>query len=113
MQLFKRTPEEAFQNIESFDYKTHYIANLVNTSSEYKDFRIAYIDENTQSKNGTLLFIHGHPTWSYLWRHLIPIALKQDYRVLAIDLPGFGKSDKPIREDFLHLKILEIFFLIL
>ena len=104
MQLFKRTPEEAFQNIESFDYKTHYIANLVNKSSEYKDFRIAYIDENTHSKNGTLLFIHGHPTWSYLWRHLIPIALKQDYRVLAIDLPGFGKSDKPIREDFFTFK---------
>ena len=104
MQLFKRTPEEAFQNIESFDYKTHYIANLLPTSSEYKDFRIAYIDENTQSKNGTLLFIHGHPTWSYLWRHLIPIALKQDYRVLAIDLPGFGKSDKPIREDFFTFK---------
>ena len=83
MQLFKRTPEEAFQNIESFDYKTHYIANLVNTSSEYKDFRIAYIDENNQSKNGTLLFIHGHPTWSYLWRHLIPIALKIKELVLA------------------------------
>ena len=82
MQLFKRTPEEAFQNIENFDYKTHYIANLVNTSSEYKDFRIAYIDENTQSKNGTLLFIHGHPTWSYLWRHLIPIALKQAAYIL-------------------------------
>ena len=104
MQLFKRTPEEAFQNIESFDYKTQYISNLVSTSSEYKDFRIAYIDENTKSKNGTLLFIHGHPTWSYLWRHLIPIALKQDYRVLAIDLPGFGKSDKPIREDFFSFK---------
>ena len=104
MQLFKRTPDEAFQNIESFDYKTQYIANLVDTSSEYKNFRIAYIDENTQSKNGTLLFIHGHPTWSYLWRHLIPIALKQDYRVLAIDLPGFGKSDKPIREDFFTFK---------
>ena len=59
MQLFKRTPEEAFQNIESFDYKTHYIENLVNISSEYKGFRIAYIDENTHSKNGTLLFIHG------------------------------------------------------
>ena len=104
MQLFKKTPEVAFQNIESFDYKTYYITNLVSSSSEYKDFRIAYIDENTASKNGTLLFIHGHPTWSYLWRHLIPIALKQDYRVLAIDLPGFGKSDKPLNEEFFTFK---------
>ena len=104
MQLFKRTPEEAFQNIENFHYQTHYISNLFSENNEYKDFRIAYIDENNKAKNGTLLFIHGHPTWSYLWRHLIPIALKQDYRVLAIDLPGFGKSDKPIREDFFTFK---------
>ena len=104
MQLYKRTPKEAFQNIENFDYKTYYISNLVSLSSLYKDFRIAYIDENAQAKNGTLLFIHGHPTWTYLWRHLIPIALKQDYRVLAIDLPGFGKSDKPLKEDFFTFK---------
>ncbi len=104
MQLFKKTPEKAFQNIESFDYTTYYISNLVSLSSAYKDFRVAYIDENTQAKKGTLLFIHGHPTWSYLWRHLIPIALKQDYRVLAIDLPGFGKSDKPLKKDFFTFK---------
>ena len=100
MQLFKRTSEDAFQNIENFHYQTHYISSLVSDNNEYKDFRIAYIDENNEAKNGTLLFIHGHPTWSYLWRHLIPIALKQDYRVVAIDLPGFGKSDKPLKEDF-------------
>ena len=100
MQLFKRTPEEAFQNIEQFNYQTNYISGLTSPNDEYKDFRIAYIDENTQARNGTLLFIHGHPTWSYLWRHLIPIALEQDYRVVAIDLPGFGKSDKPLKKEF-------------
>ena len=100
MPLFKRTPEEAFQNVKNFDYQTRYISNLLNYNNEYKDFRIAYIDENENAKNGTLLFIHGHPTWSYLWRHLISIALEQDYRVLAIDLPGFGKSDKPLQNDF-------------
>ena len=88
MELFKRTPDKAFQNIENFNYKTHFISNLVKLDVEYKDFRIAYIDENTEAKNGTLLFIHGHPTWSFLWRHLIPIALQQDYRVISIDLPG-------------------------
>ena len=104
MQFFKRTPEEAFKNIENFNYKTNYISNLVSLSREYKEFRIAYIDENSQANNGTLLFIHGHPTWSYLWRHLIPIAIKQNYRVLAIDLPGFGKSDKPLKENFFTFK---------
>ena len=104
MKLFNRTPEEAFQNVENFHYKTHYILNLISSNSAYNDFRIAYIDENTEAKNGTLLFVHGHPTWSFLWRHLIPIALEQDYRVIAIDLPGFGKSDKPLREDFFTFK---------
>ena len=104
MQLFNRTPIEAFQNIKDFDYQTRYLPGLISLNHEYKDFRIAYIDENNEAENGTLLFIHGHPTWSYLWRHLIPIALKQDYRVLAIDLPGFGKSDKPLREDFFTFK---------
>ena len=93
-----------FKNIENFNYKTNYISNLVSLSKEYKEFRIAYIDENSQANNGTLLFIHGHPTWSYLWRHLIPIAIKQNYRVLAIDLPGFGKSDKPLKKDFFTFK---------
>ena len=104
MELFKRTPDKAFQNIENFNYKTHFISNLVKLDVEYKDFRIAYIDENTEAKNGTLLFIHGHPTWSFLWRHLIPIALQQDYRVISIDLPGFGKSDKPLEKDFFTFK---------
>ena len=100
MNLFKRTPENCFQNIENFDYKTHYINELITFDNKYKDFRIAYIDENHEGKSGTLLFIHGHPTWSYLWRHLIPIAIKQNFRTLAIDLPGFGKSDKPLQKDF-------------
>ena len=71
MQLLKEHLR-AFQNIESFDYKRALYHKLVNTNSEYKDFR-AHIDENNQSKNGTLLFIHGHPTWSYLWRHLFQL----------------------------------------
>ena len=100
MQLFKRTPDSFFQKVENFDYKTQYIYELVDFNDDYKDFRVAYIDENQNGESGTLLFIHGHPTWSYLWRHLIPIALKQNFRVLAIDLPGFGRSDKPLKKDF-------------
>lgn len=100
MQLFKRTPDNFFDNVESFNYETQYIYELVDFNDGYKDFRVAYIDENQNGESGTLLFIHGHPTWSYLWRHLIPIALKQNFRILAIDLPGFGKSDKPLKKDF-------------
>ncbi len=63
MQLFKRTPQEAFHNIENFDYKVHYISNLLSSSSEYKDFRIAYVDENTHSKMALcylyMVILHG------------------------------------------------------
>lgn len=43
----------------------------------------------------TILLMHGEPTWSYLYRHMIPILVAQGYRVVAPDLVGFGKSDKP------------------
>ena len=49
--------------------------------------------------------IHGHPTWSYLWRHLIPVGLKHDYRVISLDLPGFGRSDKPLDRKFFSFSV--------
>ena len=100
MEIFKRTPENAFNEIENFDYNIDFVSGLVDLSNDYKDFRLAYINENIDGQKGTLLCLHGHPTWSYLWRHLIPIAKKYDYRILALDLPGFGQSDKPLNEDF-------------
>ena len=100
MQLFKRTSDDFFHNVKNFNYQTKYIYELADFIDGYKDFRLAYIDENHDGESGTLLFIHGHPTWSYLWRHLIPIAIKQNFRILAIDLPGFGKSDKPVKKNF-------------
>ncbi len=100
MKFFLKTPENCFNKIDGFEYKTYYLSQLVDHDINYKDFQIAYIDENKDGKNGTLLCIHGHPTWSYIWRHLIPIAINEDFRVIAIDLPGFGKSDKPLQENF-------------
>ena len=104
MSLFKRTPENSFLNIKNFNFKTHYVSEVVDFSDDYKDFQVAYIDENKDGKSGTLLCIHGHPTWSYMWRHLIPLAVKHDFRVIALDLPGFGKSDKPLTKDFFTFK---------
>mgnify|MGYP001252067948 CR=1 FL=1 len=100
MTLYKRTDESCFKDIKNFDYMCHFISNIVDISDKYSDFRIAYVDENTKGKSGTIVCIHGHPTWSYLWRHLIPIAIKADFRVIALDLPGFGRSDKPLKEEF-------------
>ena len=102
IKYFKETPENAFKDIKNFSYKVRYMKENLNLPNEYEGFKIAYIDENTKAKNGVLLFIHGHPTWSFLWRHLIPFGLKNDYRVISIDLPGFGRTDKPLKKQFFN-----------
>ena len=99
MKLFKTTPENCFKDIINYDYKTYYISGILN-DTDYEDLKIAYIDENKNGKKGTILCIHGHPTWSYIWRHIIPLAIEEDYRIIALDLPGFGKSDKLTEESF-------------
>ncbi len=99
---FIETTEDCFKQVEKFPYKVNYMIENLGLPEEYDGFKIAYIDENIKGKKGVLLFIHGHPTWSYLWRHLIPYGLKNDYRVISIDLPGFGRSDKPLNKEFFN-----------
>ncbi len=100
MNFFKQTSELQFKNIPNFSYKTHFMSGNLGLPEEYKGLRVAYIDENTSKTKGTLFFIHGFPTWSFLWRHLIANAVKREYRIIAIDLPGFGKSDKVMDKRF-------------
>lgn len=62
-----------------------------------------YIDEGDDNSKETILLMHGEPTWSYLYRRFIPILAEAGFRVIAPDLIGFGKSDKPEkREDFTY-----------
>lgn len=79
-----RTPEERFRNLPGFPWQPHY--------TEVEGLRMAYIDEGEGSP---ALLLHGQPTWSYIWRHLIG-PLSQSHRVIAPDLIGFGRSDKPV-----------------
>lgn len=67
-----------------FPYPSHY-ANVLGSNMHYVD---------TGGKGSTILMLHGQPTWSYLWRNVIP-ELEDNHRVIALDLIGFGKSDKP------------------
>ena len=53
--------------------------------------RVHYIDEG---QGAPILFLHGNPTWSFLYRHLV-VALRQEFRCVAVDYPGFGLSDRP------------------
>jgi len=91
---FVRTPEERFKNIPNFPYKPHYIENL----KGYEDLRMAYYDEGPKDSNEVFLCLHGEPTWSFLYRKMIPVFLEGGYRVIAPDFFGFGRSDKPIND---------------
>ena len=86
---FVRTDESAFAHIPDFPYPPHY--------TEVGGLRIACIDEGPRDAPVVLL-MHGEPTWSFLYRKMIPVLLQAGFRVVAPDLVGFGRSDKPIRK---------------
>ena len=91
-----RTPDNRFSNLLDYPFKPNYI--------QLGDIRIHYVDEGESSKEVVLL-IHGEPTWSYLYRKMVPIVSESGHRVIAPDLVGFGKSDKPInQEDYTYEK---------
>ena len=101
-----RTPDECFDNLEDYPFEPNYI----DLEHHGQTLRMHYLDENSESKEVVLL-MHGEPTWSYLYRKIIPILVSNGKRVIAPDLIGFGKSDKPTaREDYSyanHIKWVE------
>jgi len=81
-----RTPDKRFVNLPDFPYAPRYV--------EVDGLRIHYIDEGDKLAEPVLL-MHGEPTWSYLYRHMIPPITAAGLRAVAPDLVGFGRSDKP------------------
>jgi len=92
---YLRTPDECFNDLEDYPFQPHYMQV---SDGEGGELRIHCVDEGT-GEAGTVLLLHGQPTWSYLYRHMIPPLVKAGYRVLAPDLVGFGRSDKPASID--------------
>ena len=89
-----RTPDERFTNLPGYAFEPHYV--------EVDGLRIHYIDEGPASAEPVLM-LHGEPSWSYLYRKMIPIVTAAGCRVVAPDLVGFGRSDKPARrEDYTY-----------
>jgi haloalkane dehalogenase len=84
-----RTPDELLQGLPDFPFEPHY--------RELDGLRLAHIDEGT---GAPVVFLHGEPTWSFLWRNVIPSVRDAGFRCIAPDLPGFGRSDKPIDIDW-------------
>lgn len=87
-----RTPEDRFANLPAYVFQAHY--------AEIDGLRMHYVDQGP-SNAPAVLMLHGEPSWSYLYRKMIPILANAGYRAVAPDLFGFGKSDKPAnREDY-------------
>ena len=86
-----RTAEDRFKNLFNYNFKSNYIQI---TDPNLGKLRMHYLDEGSNFSKVALL-LHGQPTWSYLYREMIPILVKNGIRVIAPDLIGFGKSDKP------------------
>ncbi|HEX7737850.1 MAG TPA: haloalkane dehalogenase [Ktedonobacteraceae bacterium] len=89
-----RTPDERFTNLPGYDFAPQYV--------ELDGLRIHYIDHGPQDAEPILL-LHGEPSWCYLYRRMIPLLAAAGHRVIAPDLAGFGRSDKPVRrEDYTY-----------
>ena len=83
-----RTPDDRFHDLPGWTYAPHYI--------DVDGVRIHYVDEGPRSAAPVLL-MHGEPSWSFLYRKMIPGLVAAGHRVVAPDLVGFGRSDKPAR----------------
>lgn len=94
-----RTPDERFANLPDYPFQPNYIEV---DDTEGGTLRLHYVDEGAKGAP-VVLMLHGEPTWSYLYRKMIPIVVKAGYRVIAPDLIGFGRSDKPsLRTDYTY-----------
>lgn len=91
-----RTADEHFLGLPGYDYTAHYVHGL----PALEGLRLHYLDEGSRDAAHTWLCLHGQPTWSYLYRKMIPPFVASGARVVAPDLFGFGKSDKPADEGF-------------
>lgn len=89
-----RTPDERFDNLPGYAFAPHYV--------EVDGLRMHYVDEGPRD-GAPVLLLHGEPSWSYLYRKMIPLFVAAGHRVLAPDLIGFGRSDKPTaRTDYTY-----------
>ena len=89
-----RTPDSRFPGLPGYPFAPHYLDDLPG----YEGLRVHYLDEGPRDATVTFLCLHGQPAWSYLYRKMIPVFAEAGHRVIAPDLLGFGRSDKPVDE---------------
>src|SRR5258707_15320676 len=88
-----RTPDDRFDGLPEFPFAPHYVEV---DDTEGGTLRVHYLDEGP-NRAPIVLCMHGEPSWSYLYRKMIPVFVAAGYRVIAPDLVGFGRSDKPTK----------------
>ena len=94
-----RTPDDRFRDLPGYPFAPHYVTVEAGGAPP---LRMHYLDEG---EGPTVLLLHGEPTWSYLYRTMIPVLVERGLRAVAPDLIGFGKSDKPARvEDYTYAR---------
>jgi len=94
-----RTPDERFDNLQDFAFAPHYATVR---DADGTELRLHFVDEGPRDAPPVLL-MHGEPSWCYLYRHIITDLLARGHRVVAPDLIGFGRSDKPsLRTDYTY-----------
>lgn len=99
-----RTPDSRFENLDDYPFKPNY-TNI--QTQDGSDLRIHHLDEGP-ADGPIVLCMHGQPVWSYLYRKMIPYLTAAGMRVIAPDLVGYGKSDKPAaREDYSYQRQVE------
>ncbi|MBO6506568.1 MAG: alpha/beta fold hydrolase [Kordiimonadaceae bacterium] len=91
-----RTDDSRFSELNGWAFEPRYTDTLPSS----RGLRLHYIDEGPRPARRTILCLHGQKTWSYAFRKAVPIMIGQGFRVVAMDYYGFGRSDKPIGDDF-------------
>lgn len=85
-----RTPDDRFANLPGYDFRPNY--------AEIEGIRLHYVDEGPR-QGPPILLLHGEPSWSFLYRKMIPVLTRAGLRAVAPDLVGFGRSDKPVERE--------------
>jgi len=111
-----RTPDDRFANLPGYPFEPHYTeipthpapsdrpaGGPADSHDEGGTLRVHYVDEGPADAAETVLLLHGEPSWSYLYRKMIPVITAAGHRAVAPDLVGFGRSDKPTkRSDYTY-----------